>query len=246
MPADPDEYYARTYADSRPAGDPDDYADEDPAVLRLMRASGGVVIPKADVELGIPSGQDPEDVRGVQIVVDPSAEDGQTYRYRFDGKGDAVLSEVAARHATAFRQAHGQDKMAAAVAAMAEVAAVKASRAADRRALQGMAPREPQPRAAAAPEAITGGRPPVRVTFDLGPAVGSQTALYADAVVHGDVLVLVADASTTYYTPPVLGPDRTISVGVEGLPAPVRAFSPGFCFPRGGEFYCVLPIDRAE
>ncbi len=88
---------------------------------------------------------------------------------------------------------------------------------------------------------------PVQVVFDYGPPIGRQVAQYVDAVIHGDLLVLIGDpAVSTVNVPTPYDEPRPILVGIPGLPVPVRAYATGIGYPYQGKLHCLLTIDRSE
>ena len=239
-PALPIEEYLRL------AAEPPAYDDAPTEEQRAMIANGGVLIPKADGDAGVPLGHDPDDIAGRQVVIDHHPDyPGQAYSFRVDGKNDPILREVFGRYAEQMRSPNKSERKAATEAAMVEVAALKADQS-----QHGRVASNGRPGAAGRQQtnpAFAEQRKRVPVEFDFGGVDGRRLAEYSDVVIHESCLVLVADAAlraSGAYLPPALEPPRTVRVSVAGLAGPVTAYSTGLAFAHRDLYYCVLLIDR--
>jgi hypothetical protein len=207
--------------------------------LAQMAARGATVLTAPhEGDTGTPIGITPDSVvNGAKVVV--RAFDGEnalpTISFTVNGKNDPTIEQAIARAADLTRHVSSDKQVPVIMNAFQEIAAAQTVRYTEPAAQS--APARNERRVYDAPPDAT-----VTVEFDFGP-LGRMRAAYADAVIHDRILVLVAPAGSSY-TPPVMDPGQTITVGVESLAMPVKVFSLGLCFPHRGLVYTVLPIDR--
>ncbi len=90
----------------------------------------------------------------------------------------------------------------------------------------------------------------VKVSVVLGPGFGRLDVVFRDAIIDGPGLILVADLPSSgrpgWVPPPPGDVPVALTLEIEGLPAPIRAFPIGVSYAFQGLVHHVLLIDRPQ